>query len=135
MSKVKNCLTDGQITKLASKTVGRTGYDIDAIVRKAKRIPKTKLRRSAGFVNKPTPLLCLDQRCKKLHMTTEVLKAGQKPVYDDRQFKSYCVPALTYDDVLSAIAKHPKTVHDDHLKKHVEYGKSIDMNIDEPSLN
>ena len=90
---------------------------------------------AAGFVDKPTPLFCLDQRCKKLHMIAEVLKAGKKPVYDDKQFKNYCVPALTYDDVLSAIAKHPKTVHDDHLKKHVEYGKSIDMDIDEPSLN
>ena len=135
LATTKNCLTEGQIAKLAYKTTGRTGADIDAIVGKAMLMPLTKLRRSLRFVEVPIPLLCLDRTCTKKHLVEGRLEKGQDMVYIDAQHDEYCVPAVTYDDVLGVLTKFPITVPKEHLKKHVEYAKSIDLEINEPLVD
>ena len=126
---VKHCLTQGHIAKIANLTKDRSGFDVATIVENACGAPRTKVTSSTHFTKVPTPLLCLDLLCQKLHISDEKFPDAKKHAYNDDKIDDYCIPAVTVNDVLKAMREYPVTVTKEHLKKHQDYAKKINVEM------
>ena len=54
---------------------------------------------------------------------------------NDDKIDDYCIPAVTVNDVLKALRDYPVTVTDEHLKKHQDYAKKVNVKMNELNLN
>ena len=113
-------------------TNGRSGADIFEILKNAAFKPGQKMLNSKYFVKEPTPLLCIDRACSKLHIAQFEFKGAIEDKYTTAKANEFCRPALTVNDILAEHRSYPATITPDFMMKYVDYGKTINMKIVEP---
>lgn len=115
-------------------TNGRTGDDIRKLVKKAADWPFEKILKADHLKKAPTLLYCLDLNCKAWHICSEDAEGAKpmtwKEVYQNNE--EVCIPAITFNDLLTEMKDLAPSVSPAMLKTFVDYGKSINMPISEP---